>query len=200
MDYSNSNNHIQILNPFVLWFTGLPSSGKTTLAESLRREFLLYGSKTLTVFDGDAVRKDFSKDLSFSKEDRHTNNLRVAEKVLNIVRGGDPVCVALISPYRETRGKIREMIPGFIEVYIKCPLELCEKRDTKGMFKLARERKIKNFTGIDDPYEEPSNPGITVETDRQGVKNCVDTILNELEVLGHIRRLRRPAMKEKALE
>jgi adenylylsulfate kinase len=165
------------------------------VAESLRKEFLFYSSKTLTVFDGDAVRKGLSKDLSFSKEDRHTNNLRVAEKALNIVKGGNAVCVALISPYRETRRKIREMIPGFIEVYIKCPLELCEKRDTKGMFKLARERKIKNFTGIDDPYEEPSNPEITVETDKQGVKNCVDTILNELEALGYIRRLRKPAVK-----
>ncbi len=195
MDHPNIINHIQILNPFVLWFTGLPSSGKTTLAESLRKEFLLYSSKPLTVFDGDAVRKGFSKDLSFSKEDRHTNNLRVAEKVLNIVKGGNAVCVALISPYRETREKIREMIPGFIEVYIKCPLELCEKRDAKGMFKLARERKIKNFTGIDDPYEEPSNPEITVETDKQGVTNCVDTILNELEGLGYIRRLRKPPVK-----
>jgi len=195
VDHSNIINHIQILNPFVLWFTGLPSSGKTTVAESLRKEFLFYSSKTLTVFDGDAVRKGLSKDLSFSKEDRHTNNLRVAEKALNIVKGGNAVCVALISPYRETRRKIREMIPGFIEVYIKCPLELCEKRDTKGMFKLARERKIKNFTGIDDPYEEPSNPEITVETDKQGVKNCVDTILNELEALGYIRRLRKPAVK-----
>jgi adenylylsulfate kinase len=83
------------------------------------------------------------------------------------------------------------MIPGFIEVYIKCPLELCEKRDAKGMFKLARERKIKNFTGIDDAYEEPSHPEITVETDKQGITNCVDTILNELEALGYIRRVRK---------
>lgn len=195
MDHPNVINHIQILTPFVLWFTGLPSAGKTTLAESLKKEFLFHSSKTLTVFDGDAVRRDFSKDLSFSREDRHTNNMRVAEKALSVLRGGNAVCVALISPYRETRQKIREMIPCFIEVYIKCPFEVCEKRDTKGMFKLARESKIKNFTGIDDPYEEPSGPEITVETNKHGVTSCVDTILNELEVLGYIRRVRKLAVK-----
>jgi adenylylsulfate kinase len=182
---------------FILWFTGLPSSGKTTLAESLKKEFLLNNSIPLTILDGDAVRQNISKGLGFSKADRHTNNLRVAEKALEIAEEGNPVCVSLISPYRKTRQEIREKINNFVEVYIKCPLEVCEQRDTKGMYRLAREGKIKNFTGIDDPYEEPSNPEITVETDKQGVKNSVDTIINQLEALGYIRLLRKPAMKGK---
>lgn len=171
---------------FVLWFTGLPSSGKTVLAESLKKEFLFNNSIPLTILDGDAVRENISKGLGFSKEDRHTNNLRVAEKALEVLEKGSPVCVSLISPYRKTRQEIRGKLSNFVEVYIKCPLEVCEQRDTKGMYKLAREGKIKNFTGIDDPYEEPSSPEITVETDKQGITNCIDTIINELGKLGYI--------------
>jgi adenylylsulfate kinase len=182
---------IEVVRAFVLWFTGLPSSGKTTLAESLKEKFLFSNSIPLTVLDGDAVRQNISKGLGFSKEDRHTNNLRVAEKALEIVENGNPVCVSLISPYRNTRQAIRGKICNFVEVYIKCPLEVCEQRDTKGMYKLAREGKIKNFTGIDDPYEEPPNPEITVKTDKQGIKNCVDNIISELERLGYIRILKK---------
>jgi adenylyl-sulfate kinase len=185
------NFDLQIQHPFVLWLTGLPCSGKTTLAESLKKEFSLNNSIPLTILDGDAVRQSISKDLGFSKEDRHTHNLRVAEKALEKLGEGNPVCVALITPYRETRQKIREMMQDFVEVYVKSSIEICEQRDTKGMYKLAREGKIKNFTGIDDPYQEPLSPEITVETDKQGIKNCVDAIINELEKLGYIRILKK---------
>jgi adenylylsulfate kinase len=158
------------------------------LAKALSQEFLLRSSTELTVLDGDAVRQNISKDLSFSKEDRHTNNLRVAEEALELVYKGNPVCVSLISPYRQTRRAIREKLPNFVEVYIKCPVEVCEERDIKGMYKLAREGKIKNFTGVQDPYEEPLNPDLVVETDKHGLKECVDIIVNQLEKLSYIKR------------
>jgi adenylyl-sulfate kinase len=194
------NVDLQIQKPFILWLTGLPCSGKTTLAQSLKKEFSLNNSIPLTCLDGDDVRHNISKDLGFLKEDRHTNNLRVAEKALEILEKGDPVCVSSISPYRSIRHEIRKKIDNFVEVYVKCPLGVCEERDTKGMYKLARKGRVKNFTGVDDPYEEPLNPEITVETDKQKIEDSVDTIINELEKLGYIRILKKPVIKEEPVQ
>jgi adenylylsulfate kinase len=177
---------ITVQRPFVLWLTGLPCSGKTTLAQALDKEFLQGSSRPLRILDGDKLRADLSKDLGFSREDRDTHNLRVAAKASEIMKSGDPVCVSLISPYRKTRQTIKEVTSNFVELYVKCPVEVCEKRDSKGMYKLARAGKIKMFTGVDDPYEEPLSPDIVVETDRQNINECVNTILNGLIKHGYI--------------
>ena len=177
---------VKVQKPFVLWFTGLPCSGKTTLAQALEREFLRVSTTPLRILDGDKVRADLSKGLGFSRKDRDTHNFRVAEKASEIVKNGEPVCVSLISPYRNIRQTIKETISSFVEVYVKCPIDVCEKRDVKGMYKLARQGKIKMFTGIDDPYEEPLNPDIIVETDKQSVEECIKTIMNGLVKYGYI--------------
>ncbi|RJQ13362.1 MAG: adenylyl-sulfate kinase [Nitrospiraceae bacterium] len=178
---------IEVLKPFVLWLTGLSGSGKTTLALAIKDELLSCGSTEMAVLDGDDIRKSISGNLGFSKDDRHVNNLRTAARADEILKAGRPVCVSLISPYSDTREAVREMLPDFIEVYVKCPLEICEKRDVKGLYKLARNGKIANFTGVTDPYEEPSAPEIVVETDRISVSRCVYLIVNRLKELGCVR-------------
>lgn len=196
MEIYGYKTEIELVEPFILWFTGLPCSGKTTLAQCLEKEFLFDSSTHLTVLDGDVLRRTLSKDLGFSKEDRNLHNLRVAVKASEISKEGFPVLVALISPNRDTRNKIRQNYSNVVEVYVKCPLEVCEKRDVKGMYRLARDGKIPNFTGIDDPYEEPLNPDIVVETNKNGIKSCVDFILDGLVKLGYIHILK-SSVKEK---
>ena len=150
---------------FCIWLTGLSGSGKSTTAEILINKLLEHG-RSATLLDGDIVRTHLSKGLGFSKEDRDTNVRRIGFVASEIVRHNGVVVCAAVSPYKTTRNECRQMIgdKNFVEVFVDTPLEVCETRDTKGMYKLAREGKIKNFTGIDDPYQMPSNPEITLET------------------------------------
>ena len=150
---------------FVLWFTGLSGAGKTTIAEIVEARLKERGSK-IEVLDGDIVRTNLSKGLGFSREDRDTNIARIAFVADLLARNDVPVITAAISPYRETRRAARELIGDdkFIEIYISTPLEECEARDVKGLYAKARSGEIKEFTGISDPYEEPENAEIVINT------------------------------------
>jgi sulfate adenylyltransferase len=149
---------------FCVWFTGLSGAGKSTIAE-LVTERLLEQGRQVTLLDGDTVRTHLSNDLSFSKEDREANLYRIAFVAAEIVRHGGAVVCATISPYRDTRDECRQKIgKNFMEVYVNTPLEVCESRDAKGLYRLARQGKLKNLTGVDDPYEPPFDPEIELDT------------------------------------
>ena len=167
---------------FILWFTGLSGSGKSTIAHRVEEELYKRGVRTY-VLDGDNIRTGLNKDLGFSKEDREENIRRIGEVAKLFVDAGIVVLTAFISPYRKDRNFVRSIVgeKEFVEIYVKCPLEVCEKRDAKGLYKKAREGIIKQFTGIDDPYEEPENPEIVVETDKMSVDECVKKILNYID-------------------
>ena len=168
-------------NGYTLWFTGLSGSGKTTITNLLVKELLKRGSR-LEVLDGDVVRENLSKGLGFSKEDRDTNIRRIAFVANLLSRNGVPVITAAISPYRDIRDEARKkMGERFIEVYTKAPLEVCEERDVKGLYAKARAGEIKEFTGVSDPYEEPANPEITVETEQQTPEESAEQIITYLE-------------------
>ena len=170
---------------FTLWFTGLSGAGKSTLAEAIEHRLKASGQK-VEVLDGDVVRTHLSKGLGFSREDRDTNIKRIAF-VCGLLTRNDVICIsAAISPYRETRQWARDHIGDFVEVYVKCPIEVCRQRDVKGLYKLVDEGKIKGFTGVDDPYEEPEHPELIVETDRETVEECVERIFARLEDLGYL--------------
>lgn len=163
----------------VVWLTGLPSAGKTTLSRLLR-ESLVRSGVDCELLDVDDVRKHLSSDLGFSLEDRGRNIERVAYIAALLSRQGTPVIVSLISPYRAMREAARAAIPLFIEVYVRCALETCEKRDVKGLYAKARKGEIKGFTGVSDPYEEPLSPELIVDTDRAGAEQCRDAVLDHL--------------------
>ncbi|HEY0376349.1 MAG TPA: bifunctional sulfate adenylyltransferase/adenylylsulfate kinase [Pyrinomonadaceae bacterium] len=172
---------------FCIWFTGLSGAGKSTTADILIIKLLEHG-RQVTSLDGDVVRTHLSKGLGFSKEDRDTNVRRIGFVAAEIARHGGGVICAAVSPYRATRNECRAMVGDdrFVEVFVDAPLEVCEGRDTKGMYALAREGKIKNFTGIDDPYEPPSNPEITVDTVKLSAEENADRILAYLIEQGFI--------------
>lgn len=166
----------------VLWFTGLSGSGKSTIAHSVEER--LYASRRLTyVFDGDNVRQGLCSDLSFSPEGRAENLRRIAEMVKLFLDAGLICLTAFISPLRKDRDHCKKLIDcdRFFEIYVKCPIEVCEARDVKGMYKLAREGKIKNYTGVSAPYEEPITPDLILETDKVSLKECVDKVLKFIE-------------------
>jgi adenylylsulfate kinase len=168
-------------NGFCLWFTGLSGSGKTTITNLLVKELRTRGSK-LEVLDGDIVRENLSKGLGFSKEDRDTNIRRIAFVANLLSRNGVPVITAAISPYREIRDEARQMMDGrFIETYIKASVEACEDRDVKGLYAKARSGEIKEFTGVSDPYEPPSDPEIVCETERETPEESARKIVGFLE-------------------
>ena len=164
---------------FTLWFTGLSGSGKSTIADILEKKLKDSGSK-VEILDGDVVRTHLSKGLGFSKEDRDTNIRRIGYVASLLSRNGVISITAAISPYREIRNEVREMHENFIEVYAKCPLEIVEKRDVKGLYKKARAGEIPQFTGISDPYEEPENPEIIVETNKETPEESSNKILKWL--------------------
>lgn len=170
---------------FTLWFTGLSGAGKSTLSEAIEHRLKASGQK-VEVLDGDVVRTHLSKGLGFSREDRDTNIKRIAF-VCGLLARNDVICIsAAISPYRETRQWARDHIGDFVEVYVKCPIEVCRQRDVKGLYKLVDEGKIKGFTGVDDPYEEPEHPELIVETDKETVEESVERIFARLEDLGYL--------------
>jgi adenylylsulfate kinase len=170
---------------FTLWFTGLSGAGKSTLSEAIEHRLKASGQK-VEVLDGDVVRTHLSKGLGFSREDRDTNIKRIAF-VCGLLTRNDVICIsAAISPYRETRQWARDHIGDFVEVYVKCPIEVCRQRDVKGLYKLVDEGKIKGFTGVDDPYEEPEHPELIVETDKETIEESVERIFARLEDLGYL--------------
>lgn len=168
-----------------LWFTGLPSSGKSTLARMLERQFRKWGAK-VELLDGDVVRTHLSKGLGFSREDREINVKRIGFVCHLLTRNGVVAIASAVSPYRETRDFNRRMIGQFVEIYVKTPVEECEKRDVKGLYKKARSGELKGFTGVDDPYEEPQNPEIVCETAAETPEQSAEKILKRLEALGYL--------------
>lgn len=168
-----------------IWFTGLPCSGKSTIANRVA-EILKNKGYKVEQLDGDVTREYLSKGLGFTKEDRDENIRRVGFVAKLLTRNGVFVTAAFVSPYREIRDEIRKEIGNFVEVYVKCPVEVCIERDVKGMYKKALKGEIKNFTGIDDPYEEPLNPEVIVETDKETVEESVGKVMRKLAELGYI--------------
>ena len=177
---NQSNQHQSI----VIWFTGLSGSGKSTLAHVLEEKLFNMGCSTY-VLDGDNVRHGLSSNLNFSDNDRKENIRRIGEVSKLMADAGIIVMTAFISPFREDRSKVRKLIPegGFIEIYCKASLKVCEKRDVKGLYKLARAGEIKNYTGIDSPYEAPRNPELIIDTDKESLEDSVSKIYCFLESL-----------------
>ena len=166
----------------VLWFTGLSASGKSTLAVEVERALFREGYFSY-VLDGDNVRHGLNGDLGFSPEDRTENIRRIGEVAKLFAESGALVLTAFISPYREDRDRIRELMSrsnDFVEVFVSCPVEVCEGRDPKGLYKKARAGEIPNFTGIDAPYEEPESPELVVETNLFDVEACVAQVMGFL--------------------
>jgi adenylylsulfate kinase len=161
----------------LLWFTGLSASGKSTIAHELDKKLHLTGIHSYTL-DGDNVRHGLNKDLGLNPEDRKENIRRIGEVSKLFIDAGLVVIAAFIAPYREDRQKVRDLLnrEQFIEVYVKCSLSECEKRDPKGFYKKARAGEIQQFTGISAPYEEPEKPEIILETDKISVDECVNEI------------------------
>jgi citrate synthase len=169
----------------ILWLTGLSGAGKTTLARGIESE-LKVRDCLVEVLDGDEIRTHISKELGFTKEDRNINIRRIGYVANLLSRNGIVAIVAAISPYRAIRDEIRMTSENFIEVYLDAPLEVCEARDVKGLYAKARAGKIKNFTGIEDPYEAPINPEIVCHTVKESIEECVNKVICELERLDYI--------------
>ena len=172
------NNHRSV----VLWFTGLSGSGKSTLAHSLEEKLFQRGCRTF-VLDGDNVRHGLNSNLDFSDASRTENIRRISEVSKLMLESGLIVMTAFISPFKKDRYEAKKLISNddFIEIYCKATLEICEARDVKGLYKRARAGEIKNYTGIDSPYEEPENPDLIVDTDNETLEDSVSKILNFLE-------------------
>jgi len=172
------NNHRSI----VLWFTGLSGSGKSTLAHALEEKLFQMGCKTF-VLDGDNVRHGLSSNLDFSVAGRSENIRRISEVSKLMLESGLIVMTAFISPFKKDRNEARKLIcnDDFIEIYCKASLEICEKRDVKGLYKRARAGEIKNYTGIDSPYEAPENPELIIDTDKESLGESVSQIYGFLE-------------------
>jgi adenylyl-sulfate kinase len=165
---------------FTLWFTGLSGAGKSTLARLVETELISRGLR-VEVLDGDVIRTNLSKGLGFSKEDRDTNIRRIGF-VCNLLTRNQVVAIAAaISPYREVRDEVRRDIGTFVEVYVKCPIDVLAERDVKGLYKRALAGEIKNFTGVDDPYEAPLTSELTVETDLETPEESAARIIAKLE-------------------
>jgi adenylylsulfate kinase len=170
---------------FTLWFTGLSGAGKSTLAKAVESELKARNCR-VEVLDGDIIRTNLSQGLGFSKEDRDTNIRRIGFVANLLSRNGVVAITAAISPYRAVREEVRKMTENFVEVYVNASLEVCEARDVKGLYQKARAGLIKNFTGIDDPYEEPLNPEIVCYTAQETIEESVAKIIAELERLNFL--------------
>ena len=166
----------------VLWFTGLSGSGKSTLSHALEERLFNKGCRTF-VLDGDNVRHGLNSNLDFSHKDRTENIRRIGEVSKLMMEAGFIIMTAFISPYREDRIAVRNLIPNgdFIEIYCKARLETCEARDVKGLYKRARAGEIKNYTGIDSPYEVPENADLIIDTDQETIEDSVSIIISFLK-------------------
>jgi adenylyl-sulfate kinase len=171
---------------FTVWFTGLSGSGKSTLAELLVAVLEERGHR-YELLDGDVVRTHLSRGLGFSKEDRDTNILRIGWVAERLTYHGAAVVCSAISPYRAAREQVRRNIPAFVEVYVKCSVEECARRDVKGLYEKAFRGEITGFTGVDDPYEPPVDPELEVDTERLSPEECLELLVAKLEELGHLR-------------
>ena len=172
------NNHKSV----VLWFTGLSGSGKSTMSHALEERLFNKGCRTF-VLDGDNVRHGLNSNLGFSNKDRKENIRRIGEVSKLMMEAGFIIMTAFISPFREDRIAVRNLIPNgdFIEIYCKASLETCEARDVKGLYKRARAGEIKNYTGIDSPYEVPENADLIIDTDQETIEDSVSIIMSLLK-------------------
>jgi adenylylsulfate kinase len=172
--------------PFVLWFTGLSGSGKSTIAGEVEYQLHQQGYKTY-LLDGDNVRHGLNSDLAFSNEDREENIRRVSEVAKLFVDAGLIVITAFITPFEKDREKIRKLIgsENLVEVFVDCDLEVCESRDPKGLYKKARKGEIKSFTGIDSKYEKPENPSVILPTNDLDINGCVKKLLDYIDQRFH---------------
>ncbi|TVQ17844.1 MAG: adenylyl-sulfate kinase [Leptolyngbya sp. DLM2.Bin15] len=168
-----------------VWFTGLSGAGKTTIRMAVE-EKLRAQNYALEILDGDIVRENLTKGLGFSKEDRDENIRRIGFVSHLLTRNGVIVLVSAISPYRDIRDEVRQKIGDFVEIFVNAPLAVCEDRDVKGLYKRARAGEIKQFTGIDDPYEAPLNPDIECRTDLETLEESTEKVLAGLKSLGYL--------------
>jgi adenylylsulfate kinase len=172
---------------FTVWLTGLPCSGKSTIARGLTRRLLELG-RLVEILDGDIVRESLSKGLGFSRPDRDINIRRIGFVATLLTRNGVGTIVSAISPYRSIRSEMRAQIGNFVEVFVDCPLEVCEERDVKGLYAKARAGELRAFTGVDDPYEQPEAPEVTVQTNTESAHDSVEKIVTALQNLGYVDR------------
>ena len=169
---------------FTVFFTGLSGSGKSTIANALMVKLMETGGRAISLLDGDVVRKNLSSELGFSKEHRDINVLRIGYVASEVTKHGGIAICAPIAPYTATRRQVRETISpvgGFFEAWVSTPIEVCEKRDRKGLYALARAGKIKEFTGIDAPYEEPLNAELVIDTSEHSLEDSADIVINYLK-------------------
>ncbi len=183
-DYRKKNGH----HSFILWFTGLSASGKSSIANALAKELFERGNQAF-VLDGDNIRHGLNKDLGFDEQSRKENIRRIGEVSKLFVESGQIVLTAFISPYKEDRALVRSLVEAdeFIEVYVQCSIEECERRDPKGLYKKARNNEIPNFTGISAPYEAPDNPEIIVDSEAYSIEECKNQLISFLLEKGYIK-------------
>ena len=177
---------------FTLWFTGLSGAGKTTIAEIVEKELRERGRR-VEVLDGDIVRTNLSKGLSFSREDRNTNVLRIGFVANLLTRNGVGVIVSAISPFKEVRDQVRRRIIDFVEVFVDAPLEVCAERDVKGLYKKAFSGEIPQFTGVSDPYEAPTSPELHIKTNEEEPRDSARRVIAKLEELGYLAPVEQPS-------
>jgi len=170
---------------FTLWFTGLSGAGKTTIAEIVEKEIRDRGLR-VEVLDGDIVRTNLSKGLSFSRDDRNINVLRIGFVANLLTRNGVAVLVSAISPYKEARDQVRRRIIDFVEVFVDVPLEVAAERDVKGLYKKAFAGEIEQFTGVSDPYEPPVAPDLVLKTDEETPEESARKVIEKLEFFGYL--------------
>lgn len=169
----------------VVWFTGLPSSGKSTIAHAVYQHLLGRGL-AVELLDGSEVRESLSRGLGFSREDREENVRRIGYVAKLLSRNGVIAICAAVSPYRATRNEVRRNTTNFIEVYVECPVAVAEARDTDGMYAKARRGEIEEFTGVNAPYEPPDAPEVHIHADRESVHDAAWKVLRTLEMIGII--------------
>ena len=168
-----------------IWFTGLPCSGKSSIADAVAEKLRQRGLKAERL-DADIIRKHLWRELGFSKEDRDENIRRATFLSKLLTRNGIIVLTSFVSPYRELRDYARREIGDFMEIYVKCPVEVCIQRDTRGMYKKALAGKIPNFTGVSDPYEEPLDPELVIDSDKEALEESVSKVMTKVRELGYV--------------